>query len=159
MIKDAWTAIAGATCAIVAPCKDQGIPLKPDYDAANRTTPLVRAAVASLLAHVEHSHTIEVAKRLWPRDRNTEIITKAASVPASTTGTGWADSFVGTVIPDFVLNLGPASAASAVLKRGALQLTYDGTGAFQIPNLTAAAANTSFAPENSDIKYSPTIWS
>ena len=124
------------------------VPLRPHYSIANRTAPLVRAAVASLLAHVEHSQMIEVAQRLWPSDRNTEIITKAASAPATTTGPGWGDVFVATVIPDFVLNLGPASAASEVLKRGALQLTYDGTGAFQIPKLlTVAAASTSFVKE------------
>ena len=124
------------------------ISLKPDLSIANRTAPRIRAAVASLLAHIEHGQTTEVAKRLWPSDRNTGIIAKAASAPATP---GWADSFVETVIPDFILNLGPASAAAAVLKHGALQLTYDGTRAFQIPNLTVAAANTSFVRESDPI--------
>ena len=136
----------------------QGIPLRPDFAAAASATPLIRAAVASLLAHVEHGQTIEVAKRLWPRDQNTAVITKAATAPASMTGSGWADTFVETVVPDFVLNLGPASAASAVLKRGALQLTFDGTGAFQIPNLTVAAANAAFVKE-ANVDSGQSIWS
>jgi hypothetical protein len=77
------------------------ISLKPDLSIANRTAPRIRAAVASLLAHIEHGQTTEVAKRLWPSDRNTGIIAKAASAPATP---GWADSFVETVILDFILN-------------------------------------------------------
>ena len=67
----------------------------------HRTDPLrnyFRAATAIAVAATRGGgvHADAVVKEFWGRERDVEAITRAAVSPASTTGTGWANTFATT---------------------------------------------------------------
>jgi hypothetical protein len=65
---------------------------------------------------------------------NVANVIKAASAPATTTTTGWAKELSPTVAA-FLSNLTPLSAGAALLER-VLNLSLDGVGALNIPDLS-----------------------
>jgi hypothetical protein len=110
----------------------------------------VRAAGACLLAQATNDFATTVAARQWGSDRAVEVLTKAAVSPATITGSGWVDSFAATALPDFLLNIGPVSAGSALLKR-CLSLTFNGKAAIKVPSITTSASGASFVTEGNPI--------
>jgi hypothetical protein len=83
----------------------------------------------------------KVAKSRWPDDEVTlRLLTRATSTPASTTGSGWADTLATAVVADFVASLAPLSAAAALLARG-IQVPLAGKKTVSIPRAGVAAAN------------------
>jgi hypothetical protein len=127
------------------------IPLRPDYSARRATgLPLVRAAAAHLIAHLENGYASDTAERLWPRDADTKLVAKAASIPATVSTSAWASTFAETALADFVISMGPASAAAALLARG-LQLNFDSRAAIMVPGILSAAANVGFVQEGAPI--------
>jgi hypothetical protein len=111
--------------------------------------PFVRAIAISLATFANKSHIKDELKS-WPSDRDAEIIIKAASNQASLTGSGWADQLAATAISDFVGTLGPASAGSALLRRG-LVLQFNNKAAINVPTILASANNASFVQEGAPI--------
>ena len=76
-----------------------------------------------------------------------EIITKAATSPASTTTSGWADTLGATsAVSDFIGALGPASAGSALLRRG-LVLQFNNKIGIRVPTIVASAGTAKFVKE------------
>lgn len=69
------------------------------------------------------------------------MITKAASIPADTTTSGWADTLVQTVIGDFIASLMPQSVYPGLSARGG-SFTYGRNGVISLParNTTATVA-------------------
>jgi hypothetical protein len=106
----------------------------------------IRSAVAHLLAAHLDDFPADVAARSYPGDRGTELLTRAAVVPASVTGSGWADSLAATSTADFLISIGPQSAGSALLKRG-ISLQFANNAAIRVPSITSAAANVGFVTE------------
>jgi hypothetical protein len=96
------------------------------------------------------SYPTDILRRHWPNDKAAELIVKAATSPASITGSGWADALAETALSDFLLTIGPQSAGAALLKRG-ISLAFNGAASIQVPSLTAAASGTSFVQEGSAI--------
>jgi hypothetical protein len=124
---------------------------------------LRRAAVAqplcrAVLAHARASYSPErsperIARQLWPRDEPTmRIINRAATAPATTTTTGWAPELGQNIISDLLVSLGPASAASEVLRRATV-LTLNRFASVQVPSLVASASNASFIGEGVTIPF------
>jgi HK97 family phage major capsid protein len=110
-----------------------------------RFSPVVRAVLASAKSVFEPDrNAYRVARAAWPGDRQTlDFVTRAASTPATTTGTGWAAEIAHTVVEDLLVSLGPASAGSELLRRGTV-LTFDGAAKLSVPSLVAAATNAGF---------------
>jgi hypothetical protein len=77
-------------------------------------------------------------------------VLKAATSPATTTTSGWASQLAGTAVADFLLNLGPASAGSQLLKLGP-QFTFGAAGAILVPGAVASADKAAFVTEGSPI--------
>jgi hypothetical protein len=126
------------------------ISLRPDYSAARTRagTPLIRAACALLASQVYgHLSASSYLAGNWPRDEAAQTILKAAVSPASTSS---STALSMTVISDFLLGLGPASAGAALLERG-LRLQFASHAAIFVPNLLSAAANTGFVQEGSPV--------
>src|SRR6516165_7240003 len=81
---------------------------------------LFRAAACHLRAYAQRTTPEAVAKQSF-NDPVTGIILKAATAPATTVGSGWADSLAALSIRDLVMEISSVSAAAALIQRG-LQL-------------------------------------
>ncbi len=115
---------------------------------------LVRCAVLNLLSFTEterSSLTRTSAKDLWPDDhRDVDLLIRSESTPATLIGSNWANTLAASAVSDFLLNMGPSSAGSALLARGT-QLQFRGNTSLVCPGLLSAAANTSFVGEGAPI--------
>jgi hypothetical protein len=112
---------------------------------------LVKAATAILLTDHYRRPLAETLARCYPDDRNVGILTRAATLPATTTGSDWAASLAATSTPDFLLSIGPQSAGAAVLRR-CLSFQFDRDAeTIKVPSITSAATNASFVGESAPI--------
>jgi Phage capsid family len=120
--------------------------MRPARPRASKT--LVRSVIAQILSQIDHHRTgaEAIARAHWPQDESVPLLLKAAVSPASMTGSGWANTLVQTAISDFIVSLGPASAASELFKRG-IQLKFGQDGAIQVPGVVNAASNVTFIGE------------
>jgi hypothetical protein len=73
-------------------------------------------------------------------DKAARFVMRAASAPAMTTTSGWADTLARTRIEDLLATFGPASCGAALLRRGTV-LRFDGANKISIPNISTAAAS------------------
>jgi Phage capsid family len=131
------------------------LPLRVDHVAlrnragSNRT--LARAVAALAMAEIDGlTFAGDLAERVWPDDHNVGLVLRAATTPAMTSTPTWAGSLAATVLSDFIVAMGPASAGAALLARG-LQLTFAGAGAIMVPGLVAAAGTAAFVVEGDPI--------
>jgi hypothetical protein len=124
---------------------------------------LVRAVLATAMAEMERTnHPERIARKTWPHDHVTPLllqrdeyhnilpITRAASSVADTTTAGWAADIATFGLADFLLNMGPASAAAGLLSR-ALTLSFDRYNALVLPMLLPSSSNTSFVGQKAPI--------
>lgn len=91
---------------------------------------LVRAVCAHVAAAATPGgHAADIARERWPRDAATlALIQRAASVPASTTGSGWADALAAQATGAFIASLQPSAGASLI----AAGVQFDMAGRRQI---------------------------
>src|SRR5688500_9217332 len=98
---------------------------------------IFRAATAHFIARQDRdSFPEQVAERLWSDD----VVTRAATAPATTTTSGWAAPLVATAVADAVVGLAPLSAAAELIRRG-LRLSFNGAGAITVPRRLMVAAD------------------
>jgi len=116
--------------------------------AARDARPGVRAIAAVLSAHQDFIP--DPIPRHWHEDHAVEMLTRVATSPATITGSGWADSLAATALPDFLLNIGPASVGSALLKR-CLSLQFNGAAAIRVPSINTSASPVGFVGEAAPI--------
>jgi hypothetical protein len=128
------------------------IPLRPDYGAARgRGGDLfVKAVVSHLAAAHLNDFPEHIAASYYPKDYAVAELTRAAVVPASVTGSGWADTLAQTSVADFMISIGPQSAGSALLRRG-ISLEFANNAAIRVPAITTSAAPAGFVTEGSPI--------
>jgi len=122
---------------------------------------IVRATLATAKAELDKTNPEQLARKMWPGDAVTPLllrrdefdnpisITRAVTSAADTSTTGWSADIATIGLTDFLLNMGPASAASGLLSR-ALVLTFDRYNALGLPTLQAAASNTSAVGQKSN---------
>jgi hypothetical protein len=103
----------------------QGIPLRPDVDAM-RT-----ANVTHLMRHCFHAAN----RALNPAE------TRAAAVPATTTGATWAAPLAPTAVGDFIASLVPLSAGARLLT-AAPRVDLSGVGSLLFPRRSGAISAT-----------------
>jgi hypothetical protein len=101
------------------------IPLRPDVDA------LRSANVTTLMRHCFRAAN----RALNPAE------TRAAQVPATTTGSGWADKLSTTVVSDFIASLVPLSAGARLLE-AAPKVDLSGVGSILFPRRSGAISAT-----------------
>jgi hypothetical protein len=101
---------------------------------------LYRAAACHLRAHVERSTPEVAARQLFKGDPVTDIILRAASPPATITGSGWADALAATSIQDLVMQIASVSAAAALIQRG-MQLDFTGFASIKVPGRLVDASD------------------
>jgi HK97 family phage major capsid protein/HK97 family phage prohead protease len=82
-------------------------------------------------------NVLDVLKESYGEDEATRItmsrfITKAASIPADTTTSGWADTLVQTIIGDFITSLMPISIYPQLASRGG-SFTFGRNGVISLP--------------------------
>src|SRR5436190_11333303 len=78
--------------------------------------PVVRAVLAAVLPMNQRSTVEAIARREWKNDRAAlELIARAATTSATTSGANWASPLAATAVADFVAALGPASAGSQLI--------------------------------------------
>jgi hypothetical protein len=109
-----------------------------------------------VLAHARNCASLErdinaVVRETWPTDRVTPLLVqRAATTPATTTGTGWADSIAATTTRDVIVSLGPTSAAAQLLAK-ALVLELGQGATVSVPNVTTSAAGANFVGQAAPI--------
>ena len=83
---------------------------------------LIRSAVCRVLSHVEKRSPQEIMVSRYGEDEAVktvlDVVTRAASVPATTTQTGWAAELVQTAFVDFMDSLLPKSVYAQLRDRG-----------------------------------------
>ena len=104
------------------------IPLRPDINALREAALTSMARACLNIARGAHDR---FAKSSWPDDRACELLTRAASTPASLANTAPLQQLAW----HFVASLVPVSAAAAVIARS-LQLSFDGVAQINVPSLT-----------------------
>jgi HK97 family phage major capsid protein/HK97 family phage prohead protease len=101
---------------------------------------ILRAVVSKLLAHTTHKPIDEIRRSIYGDDEPTrlitDIVTKAATAPATTTTSGWASQLVQTVNVDFMQNLMPNTVFPSLASRG-LSLNFGRNGVISIPSRAA----------------------
>jgi hypothetical protein len=128
-----------------------------DYGAARHDggQSFVRAATAELFRYERRGLPLPLDEVLgrFPGEQRREIehlITRGDVSPATTTGSGWADKLVQTAVTDFLVNIGPSSAASTLLRRG-LNFSFAGAGKIVVPDLIVDADSATFVAEGAPI--------
>jgi hypothetical protein len=117
-----------------------------------------RACTAALISVRDgrRDTPIKIAEREWGKDTDPVHLlramtqTRAAVVPTSTGATGGGDNLVQGAVPDFVMSMGPSSAASILNSRG-LSLSFDGFGVINVPGYVPTTGNAAFVGEGSPI--------
>ncbi len=157
-LKRAETALAFKT--VDQPETKNADPRRPTLPAmvATKVAPadyVLRAATVKLLHHFTREPIDAIRQRAYGDDEATKVIldvvSKAASAPATTTTSGWASQLVQTVNADFMETLLPASVYPRLSERG-LRLNFGRNGAISIPSRSATPTIAgSFVGEGSPI--------
>jgi HK97 family phage major capsid protein/HK97 family phage prohead protease len=133
-------------------------PPRPFAVPAKKVAPLEyfwRAATVKVLSHLTKSDPTIVRQRIYgddiPTKAVTEMITRAASAPATTTTSGWASQLVQTINVDFMDSLMPMSVYPRLSALG-LRLGFGRNGTISIPTRSATPTIAgSFVGEGSPI--------
>jgi hypothetical protein len=110
------------------------IPLRPDYSARPRAgVHLERAALVAARRAIGAGTEAQIIRSLWGADDQvTGLVLRAAVPPATTTAAGWAAALAVQVVGDFIIGLGPVSAAARLIEAG-LRVSLDGVDSVLIP--------------------------
>lgn len=111
------------------------------------STHIYRAAVAHLRSFLSGASPASVARSLWPDDRTTQLVLRAATGPAEVFGSSdWAASLGGIAVYDLIHEAATVSAAAALIDRG-LQLSMDGIAEYRLPGRLLDSAAAQWVPE------------
>ena len=124
-----------------------------DTRPSGRTRPadnLVRCAVAILRGQPGTGGPEAILQTLYPDDQPSPLLLRAATTPATLTGSAWADALATPSVSDFIATMGPASASSALFRSG-LQVSLAGHDAVTIPSLVTSANGAAFVAEGAPI--------
>src|SRR5262252_2906589 len=100
-----------------------------DVEGSTRKRPadyLFRAAASYVRSHITHAKPEICAKQMFG-DPVTDIILRAATSGATTTGSGWADALARASIDDTIAAVASLSAGADVIARGT-RISFDNYG-------------------------------
>jgi capsid protein len=99
-------------------------------------------------AYLHRSNALDIARRRWPgQSAIPEYIARVDAVPATTTGSGWADKLVGSGVADFLINAGAPTAGAQILA-GSTQVSLGGNKQLTIPYAETDGNGAAFVLEN-----------
>jgi hypothetical protein len=114
-------------------------------------TAIARAGVACAAAVIDPKQTpAQHFGSRWPEDKLGGFIVRAASSPAMTNVAGWAQELARSVVADFLVGLGPASAGAELFDQ-ALSLAFNRNGSIHLPHFVAEFGNAGFVAEGEPI--------
>src|SRR5262249_30888607 len=113
-----------------------GLPFGPKLRAASY---LYRAGAAVLRSFITGNSPEREAKAMFGDDHVTDIMLRAASAPAMTTTTNWAQSLAGVAIYDLIQSITSLSAGADLIDH-ALKLNMDGIAELHVPGRALGAA-------------------
>lgn len=114
-------------------------PLVPEDLRRDLLVPLLRTVIAVANSAFDRTTSpAEFARRNWRDDRGTEYVLRAATSPATTTTTGWAQE-LSPVSLVFLAALRGLSAGAELLRRG-LQVRFNGEGTILLPTIAQGSA-------------------
>ena len=93
---------------------------------------LYRAAAAHMRAVIERTTPHSAARALFGNDPVTDVVLRAASSPATTTGATWASALATTAVDDSVMAITSLSAAAGLIQRGT-KLDFAGHATIKVP--------------------------
>jgi hypothetical protein len=112
----------------------------------------VKLVVAHLLCHQRVGVPLpldEVIQRYWPDEgKELQLLQRAATSPLTT---GFVGAQTGTTSKEFLLALGPASAGSALMRRGLMFEWAIGGLSVKVPAVVTAASGSGFVLEGTPI--------
>jgi hypothetical protein len=114
---------------------------------------IVKSALAMVLAAPAFRRVEDVAEELWPAEVRaiSDYVTKAASAPAMTSASGWADTLGQTAnAADFLFNMAGASAGATLLAK-CLSFRFGRNTGVRVPSVTTSAGTTGFVAEGAPI--------
>jgi hypothetical protein len=110
-----------------------------------------RSLTIRTIASIRHTRVEDIAAEMFPNDRAlAQLVTRAASAPATTFTTGWAAELVHKIVADTLTAMGAASGAAEVMQQ-CLTLEWNGAGIISAPAFVASANNASFVQEGAPI--------
>jgi hypothetical protein len=77
----------------------------------------------------------KTVQRMWPDDDAASLVTRASSVPADRTTTGWADIFAGSAVGPFLSGIALQSAAARLFSE-CLRVSLSGPNTATLPYMT-----------------------
>jgi hypothetical protein len=110
------------------------------------TDNLVKTAMAVLFSGIERRPLYEITERYFGTDRTFQLVERATSTVATTTGAAWAAPLTQTVNANLSL-LSPRAAFLKVAARSSLNFTFDRNRKIAVPSLAAAATDVNFTLE------------
>jgi hypothetical protein len=131
----------------------KGIPLVPSRPHLARATlaSLSRTCVAIGVGGVDrHQYPQDVLQRLWPDDREAELLLKASSEPPASTTSASVAALLRVIIPSFFETLSAASAGAQLFGRG-LALSFGDAFQITLPALIASNSYAGFTAEGAPI--------
>lgn len=118
-------------------------------DKTNARRHLIRcAAITAIDAARGSKDCVRVLRDLYPDDTAAALVLRAVSSPAGLSGSGWADALAQSAVADFILNLGPVSAASSLIASG---LRLDSAGKLLTAPALIPSPSMSFVGEGEPI--------
>jgi len=144
-LKRAETALATKTTTVSA--KDEAEQQRRPFAApAKKIDPkdyVYRAGVVSLISKIQARPKADVLRDIYGEDELTrvvfDVVTKAATAPATTTTTGWAAELVQTAIGDFIESLMPNSIYPSLSTKGG-RFSFGRNGIVSLPSRAATPA-------------------
>jgi HK97 family phage major capsid protein/HK97 family phage prohead protease len=105
---------------------------------------VLRAHVINALAKVTQRSRAEVMQERYGNDEMTQkvfnVVTRAASAPATTTTSGWADTLVQTSVAEFIQSLTAASVFPGLSSRG-IRTGFGRSGTISFPTRSSTPAS------------------
>src|SRR5262245_33002189 len=126
------------------------ISLRPDPQARARAASdaLVRAILAIALAQFDDNRrgSERIAKAVWPDDTSVPLVLRAASAPADTTSSGWANTLAAVALAEIVMTMGPISCAGELFRR-AIALEFNGAAQINAPGIIASPSDAAWTAQ------------
>jgi hypothetical protein len=111
----------------------------------------VRTVTSLVAGKVTAGGADAVMRSLYRGDEVSPLVLRAAVAGATTTEAGWAGSLAAQAVSDFMLNLGPSSAGSQLLRSGMLLKSQPGELGFSIPGMISGPGGAGFIGEGAPI--------
>jgi HK97 family phage major capsid protein/HK97 family phage prohead protease len=143
----------GGSGTAVVPFKERAAPAAPAVSRRPLNMPrkeiapadyVLRAHVVNALSKIQQRPRSEIMMERYGDDEVTQkvyqVVTRAASAPATTTGAGWADTLVQTAVADFIDSLTAASVFPGLSSRG-IRTGFGRSGSMTFPTRSSTPAS------------------